>query len=125
MDKRVCLDTDVCIDILKGNERIKNLLELLRESYVCISTITMFELLLRKTNLDIIDKFINLVDIVNFDDKVARVASRIFKNLKEQNTIIEIKDIFIAACSINNNCYLATFNKRDFSKIQDLRILKI
>lgn len=124
MDKRLCLDTDVCIDILKGHERIENLLSILKDSYTCISTVTMFELLLRKTNLDVVEKFISLVDKINFNEDVARVASKIFKDLKERNTIIEIRDIFIAATAIANNCDLATFNKRGFARIKDVRLIE-
>lgn len=125
MDKRLCLDTDVCIEILKNSERIKKLFETESGSQIFVSTITIFELLLRKTNLNVVEDFLNLVNKLPVDENVARLASILFKDLKDKNTTIEIRDLFIAACTIANDCYLATFNKKDFSKIKGIRLIEI
>ena len=122
MDKKLCLDTDICIDILKNNARIHKLLEILENEQIYISSITMFELLLRKTNLEAVEKLFDTVGILYFDDKAARIASEIYKDLSEQGKVIEIRNIFIAACTIVNNCNLITFNKKDFLKIKGLKL---
>ena len=74
MAEKVCLDTDVCIAIIKGEPK-------------------------------------------------AEKVSDIKKELKSKGNIIEIRDIFIASTAINNNCILATFNKKHFSKINELKLL--
>ena len=120
MDEKICLDTDVCIDILKGNERAKKIFEVASENKVHISVITVFELLLRKTNIEIVERFINSINKLPIDDDVARTASKLQKDLLDKNIKIDIRNLFIAACAINNDCELVTFNKKDFLNIGGL-----
>ena len=123
MDEKICLDTDVCIEIVKGNKNLNHFFETDNLPYV--STITVFELLLRKTNLDKIDFLLSKVNILNFDEVSAKKASYIYKELEKFGELIEFRDIFIASISIINNCTLATLNKKHFSRIKGLKLLEI
>ncbi|MFH1316817.1 MAG: type II toxin-antitoxin system VapC family toxin [Candidatus Woesearchaeota archaeon] len=123
MVKKVCLDTDVCIEIIKNSDQGKMILNKIYDHEVSISSITMFELLLRETNLSIIDKFFNRVEILEFNAPSSRIASQIFKNLKSSGKIIEIRDIFIASIAVSNNCELATLNKKHFDVISGLKVI--
>ena len=38
---------------------------------------------------------------------------------------VESRDVFIAATAIVNNCALATFNVRHFSKIEGLKLFEV
>ena len=75
MDEKICLDTDVCIDILKGNERAKKIFEVASENKVHISVITVFELLLRKTNIEIVERFINSINKLSGSKLVPSISS--------------------------------------------------
>ncbi len=123
MDKELCLDTDFCIELLKRKDSVKNIEGILKLSSIYITSITMFELFLRSTNLDIVENFVDSINILYFDDFAAKIASEIYKDLKSKNIFIEIRDLFIAACAIANDCYLVTFNKKDFSHIKNLKLL--
>ena len=125
MDKKVCLDTDACIAIINRKGNYQNLLNKILYSRIFISTVSLFELFLRKTNIDQIENFIKDFEILNFDSTSARIASEILKTLTSESKLIEIRDLFIASTAIANDCTLATFNIKDFKKIKDLKILKL
>jgi tRNA(fMet)-specific endonuclease VapC len=60
--------------------------------------------------------------ILPFDRKAGIKAAEIYKLLKQQNKIIEFRDIFIAATCIVNNQSLITLNNKHFERIQELKL---
>ena len=123
MDQRVCLDTDVIIDILNNQERAQRLINKIENYDIFITSINLFELLQREINLDKIELFRKKVDMLTFDELSSRKASLIFKELKKTGKLIDFRDLFIAAICIVNNCKLATFNKKHFENVKSLRIV--
>ena len=123
MDQRVCLDTDVIIDILNNQERAQRLINKIENYDIFITSINLFELLQREINLDKIELFRKKVDMLTFDELSSRKASLIFKELKKTGKLIDFRDLFIAAICIANNCELATFNKKHFENVKSLRIV--
>ncbi|MBI2671628.1 type II toxin-antitoxin system VapC family toxin [Candidatus Woesearchaeota archaeon] len=123
MDKKICIDTDVCIAILKKDERIEGVRNIIENNEVCISVVTLFELLLRKTRLDIIDNFLRYVQKIPITEEEAREASNLFKELINKGNIIDFKDLFIASTCIVNNYYLLTFNKKHFDRLKEFGLL--
>ena len=125
MDTKVCLDTDVSIEILKKTAKASELLDLTKDSEVYITTISIFELLLRETNLDAIEKLLLRTTILDFSELSARKAAEIFKDLKRKGKIIPLRDLLIASTTISNNCALATLNVKDFRNVKNLKLLEI
>ena len=123
MVQKICLDTDVTIAILNNDDGAFKLIERIEEFDVFISTITLFELLQRETNLDIIEVFRDRVKILNFDELSSRKASSIYKDLKKKGKIVDFRDVFIAAICLVNNCKLATFNEKHFENIEGLKLV--
>lgn len=125
MDEKVCLDTDTCISIVNQKAPYQQILESIAYSSTFVSTVSVFELFLRKTNIEQIETFINDIDILNFDVTVARKASEILKRLKAEGKMIDMRDLFIASTAIINGCKLATLNKKHFENIKELSILEL
>lgn len=125
MEQKVCLDTDVVISILNGEERAEKLVEVIESTDVFISVVTLFELLLRETNLEKIELFRQRVKIIDFNEQASRKASLIFKDLRKKGRLIDFRDIFIASICIVNNSKLATFNKKHFENINELELVHI
>ena len=123
MDTKICLDTDVSIEILKNTAKASKLLDLTKDSEVYITTISVFELLLRETNLDAIEKLLLRTTILDFSELSARKAAEIFKDLKGKGQLMPLRDLLIASIAIANNCTLATLNVKDFENIKDLKLL--
>ncbi len=122
MDTKICLDTDIAIGIINGDKRLEKLIQKMPDYDICITSITVFELLLRETNLDVAKRFVNDSEIIHFNDREVIKASSIFKDLKKKGSLIDIRDIFIAASCIVNNIPLVTFNKKHFERIKELDI---
>ena len=58
-----------------------------------------------------------------FDQASAIEAAKIFQFLQRQGSIIEFRDIFIAATAIVNNLPVKTLNVKDFSRIPDIQLV--
>lgn len=125
MEQKVCLDTDVCIEIVNESPNGKEIINNVLNKEIFVSSITVFELYLRETNLDKINDLLVDFDILPFDENVARIASDISKSLKKSGLLIEFRDIFIAATCIGNKCSLLTLNKKHFERIKGLEVLDI
>lgn len=125
MGQKICLDTSVAIEIVNKKQRGIEISEALTGNDVCITSVTLFELLLRKTNLDSIELFAGSMELLNFDANAARKASEIDKELEKMGTPVGFRDIFIAATALVNDCVLATLNVKDFSRIKGLKLVKI
>lgn len=123
MDLKVCLDTDAVIAIFNNEERAAALIDKIKDCKVFITTITLFEMLLRETNIDQIETFRSKVEVLGFDEPAAREASLISKNLKKLGRLMDFRDIFIAAICLINDCSLATFNRKHFDSIKYLNLL--
>lgn len=123
MDKKICLDTDLCIEIIKGNHLVENFFEEFGTFEVFVSSVTVFELLLRETNLEEVKTFVDSFNVLPFDESCAAKASDIFKGLKKKGKLVDFRDIFIAAGCIINNCKLATLNIRHFENIKELNLV--
>ena len=120
----LCLDTDVSIAIIKDATVLSRISNVAPGRKPFISSVTMFELLLRKTNLEHVEKFIAKTEILNIDCSAARIASQLEKSLKQKGTPTDWRDLFIAATAIANNCELATLNRKDFGNIEGLKLLE-
>ena len=69
----ILCDTDVIIEILKGNEKIIKTIESIGLENIAISSITVMELYfgaLKKKELDKIKKHLKALNIVHFDNDV-------------------------------------------------------
>ncbi len=125
MDKKICLDTDVCIGIINGKIDFKYIFDKFGAYDVYLTSITIFELFLRETNLEEISEFIQNFQVLNFDDTCAKKSSDIFKDLKRKGNLLEFRDVFTASTCMVHNCALLTLNEKHFKKISGLNLLKI
>lgn len=125
IEERVVLDTSVCIEIIKKRQRGVSISNLLLTSEVFLASISLFELLLRRTNLEAVEELLRKVNLLGFDEGSARKAAEVKKELNANGTPIELSDIFIAATAMANNCALATFNVKDFSRIKGLKLVRL
>ncbi len=125
VEQKVCLDTDTAIAILNGEDRVRKLLDSITNAEIFFSTVTLFELLLRETNLHSIETLREKGKLLEFNEAAARKASSILKELKKRGNIIDLRDLFIASICIAHECPLATFNKKHFERIKEfgLRLL--
>jgi predicted nucleic acid-binding protein len=125
MDKKVCLDTDACISFVKGEPQAEKISDLIGDGKLFVSSVTVFELYLRKENLNEVADFLKGIFVLNFDEESAVKASDLQKELRGKGSALDFRDIFIASAAIVNNCSLVTFNQKHFSRIKGLELVKL
>lgn len=122
------LDTDICSYIIRGSSDILN--ERIREhrANLCISSITLAELLFgvaKKGSLRLADSvslFQQLVEVKNWNFEAAEHYAAIRNYLEKSGQSIGNMDMLIAASALAENAILITNNQAHFSKIPSLKI---
>lgn len=124
----ILIDTSVLIEYFRKQNKEKTAFyRLSLRNVLSISTITEFEF-----RIGISPKYSafanhllsNLISIP-FDSACAINASQIYTSLKTQNQLIPPPDIFIAATALTYNMPLSTLNRKHFSRIRELQIIKL
>lgn len=120
----VLLDTNILIDILKGDQET---IEKVQNFYknLAISSITEMELsygALNKAELKKLERFVSLFKVVHLDEKASLLATKLIKKYAKSHNL-DIPDSLIAACALANNYKLFTHNVKDFKYIENIVLL--
>jgi predicted nucleic acid-binding protein len=123
----ICLDTSVLIDYYRKKDKSKSLFFRLTEKYdfFAVSAITEYELCLGNSQEQNIfwNDFFSRVIVLPFDSKSVKQSIGIYKQLKQQNKLIDMPDIMIAGTAMQKNIPLATLNQKHFERISGLIII--
>ena len=128
--KRI-LDTNVCIDVLRGRKKVVDQLALCRPKDCFISVITEFELYQgadrappehREEERAKVSRFMASLQILPFDSSCARIAARLNAGLLNQGTPVSITDVFIAATGLCQQWTVVTNNTKDFRRFDGLTL---
>jgi predicted nucleic acid-binding protein len=126
-DKKMVVDTGIFIEYLRAKDKTKTTLySLPDETVIFISVITLFELLMGATTpekWDDVKKLTDEIEVVSISPEIAQEAAKIFLELKNKNSIIEFRDIFIAATAKVLHLPVKTFNKHHFRRIKNIKLL--
>jgi len=124
----ILLDTDICIELLRGNF---NVIER-RQGYdekVAISFMTVAELFYgaeksnnKSKNTNLITQFLLTVDIIHSDLEILIKFGKLKALLGKVGNILSDADIFIAATAIVKCNMLISGNANHFKRIEALRI---
>ena len=127
----VCLDTSFIVDVLRGNEKIKIILQRLTDGSeaITVTSPSIMELvkgaylgLDSKREIEGIERLVLSSVVLDFDKKSAFSAGKIEAELKKKGEMIQVEDIMIAAIVVENNETLLTRNVKHFERIKDLKI---
>ncbi len=128
---RRLLDTNVCIDILRGRKKIVDRLSACRPKDCFISVVTEFELFqgadrapaqYREEEYAKVLRFVASLQVLPFDSECARIAARLNAGLLNRGTPVSITDVFIAATGLRHQSTTVTNNTKDFLKIEGLTL---
>ncbi len=116
MENKICLDSNIIIDILKNKE---NILEILNKTTgeFYTTTINIFEVLNGKKSEEA-HLLLNSLKKEVFDTESATIASNLFKKLKDRGNLIDARDLFIASICISKEMHLLTRNKNHFERLK-------
>lgn len=125
----ILLDSSILIELFRSTNKENTLFYKLTsiESDFAISVITHYEIFIGSNNKQesFWNNFFDSVEIINFDFSSSIQATKIYKELKKSNKMIDLADILIAATCISNNVKLATLNVNHFERIKNLELIKI
>lgn len=128
---RRLLDTNVCIDILRGRKKVVDRLAACRPKDCSISVITEFELFqgadrapaqYREEEYAKVLRFVASLQVLPFDSECARIAAHLNAGLLNRGTPVSITDVFIAATGLRHQSTTVTNNTKDFLKIEGLTL---
>lgn len=63
--------------------------------------------------------------VLPFDLACSKIAAKIYQDLKVENQLISLPDIFIAATAIAHDLQLLTLNRKHFERITALKLYEI
>ena len=120
----IILDTNILIEILKGNQKTIKTVESL-DSKISISSISVMELFygaLNKAELNKLEKFVSLFNIIYLDENISKIAIKLIKTYAKSHSL-DIPDSLIAATALTTNAKLFTYNKKDFKYIDKVELI--
>lgn len=127
---RYMLDTDVCIELIRGKSPA--LLASLRKrkvGSVAISSITLAELQYGAAKSRDPDRnrlalihFVAPLEVLSFDDRAAGAYGKLRANLERAGRPIGPLDTLIAAHALSAKLTVVTNNQREFSRVADLHV---
>ncbi|MEO8615292.1 MAG: type II toxin-antitoxin system VapC family toxin [Luteolibacter sp.] len=126
------LDTNVCIDVLRGRPEVVARFRVHSPEDFVVSVITEFELLngtgrapeaFRDSEKRKVNSLLAQFQIIPFDSECAKLAGKVHASLLNDGTPVGIMDVFIAATAMKLEIPVVTSNLRDFSRFQSLVLL--
>jgi len=120
----ILLDTNVLIEILKGNEKTIQKVEALN-SELYISSVTVMELYygaINKPEVKKLEKFMLLFTVVHIDTKISIRSTALIKMYAKSHGL-DIPDSLIAATALEKEVTLFTYNTKDFKYISNIKLI--
>ncbi len=124
----IVLDTDICIELLRGNKKVLKK----RAAFsgdVAISFMAVGELFYGARNSSfpeenelLVEKFILTVPVIQTDIPILKRFGDLKARLKKNNRLLPDADIFVAAVALEKADTLVTGNVKHFERIEGLKI---
>ncbi len=122
----ICVDTDIIIDYLKGNQ-YKQILNILVKKYKCLVTpITVFELYyggFYTGAIKPVEDVLTIFDLLCWTKEASKESAKIYAELIKKGARIEMRDALIAGICISQKVSLVTRNIKHFQRIKDLHTI--
>lgn len=123
------LDTNVCIHFFKANPKVVARIKKVDLSSIAVTTSVLAELYFGafhskqvSKNLERIDEFIQLIQVIPDSEASAKIFGDIKAKLFTAGKPIDDFDIHIASIALLNNCVLVTNNQSHFKRVPNLNL---
>ncbi len=129
----VCVDSDVLIDHLRGDEYATRRLEALEVGSILSTTaINAFELYYganktrkREENTRAVERLLGRLVLLDVGVRAAERAGEMAAQLEVEGVSSGFRDILIGATAVTNGCELLTRNFQHFERIPGLKLVKM
>ena len=121
------LDTDVCIELFKHNEKVLEAVERVGAENCFITELTIAELFYGAAKSGHAEHFLDVDYILQAFDQIPLLPSlRLYgtnkATLENQGKKIGEFDLLIGSCAVYNNLVMVTSNIKHFERIPDIEI---
>ena len=120
----ILLDTNILIEILKGNRKTIEHVQNLNQT-LAISSITVMELYYgarNKAEVNKLEKFVSLFEIIHLNEAISSHATQLIKTYAKSHAL-DIPDGLIAATALVSRAAFFTYNTKDFKYIKGLDLV--
>ena len=124
----ILLDTDICIELLRGNPKVIDKRQGYEEK-IAISFMSVAELFygaeksnFAVKNIRLIEEFLLTIEVINSDIEILKKFGEIKAKLVSAGNILADADIFIAATTLSKCNMLITGNLNHFRRIEELKL---
>ncbi len=128
----LCLDTDILIDLLRGESKTVEEIKQLEDKFELVTTaINLFELYYgaykigRERNIEAVKEVARRVEVLNLTEKSAEISGKILAELEKRGEAIDFRDVMIAGIVIENNITLYTRNVKHFKRVAGINLYRI
>ncbi|MBI5398967.1 type II toxin-antitoxin system VapC family toxin [Candidatus Woesearchaeota archaeon] len=126
-----CLDTNVVVDLFRGDRAILAKLENLGGHY-CITSIIACELYKganlaarREESVKLVDDFIDNAELLDFNEEACRKFGEQYALLKRLGKPTQDADLMIGCIALVHNVTLVTRNGKDFAGVEGLNVISV
>lgn len=131
--KKYLLDTNICIEILRGNEAVGGKLQTVGIEDCCISEITVIELkvgaelakakaLPGKYRDQHVELFISSLTVIPISSAIELFAKEKVRLQLAGSPVHNNFDLLIGCTAVSNNLIMVTENIKDFKNIDSIRL---
>ncbi len=125
--KQFLLDTDICIEIFKHNEKVLSKISEVGETNCFITEITIAELFYgaaksgREEHYEDVALILKLFDVIPLFSSLRLYGINKYKLEKQKKTIGEF-DLLIGSCAVHNNMVMVTSNIKHYVNVPRIAI---
>ena len=127
MEDTAMIDTCIFIEYFRVSDKRKAYFTelLVRYPKLGVFSIAKYEVLCGASDKDMAfwESCFQQIMVLPFEDSTITMARKIYRQLKQENKLIDTTDILIAATAMVNDLPLATFNRNHFERIRGLRMV--
>jgi tRNA(fMet)-specific endonuclease VapC len=121
------LDTDICIELIKHNERVLDKVEAIGADHCFVTEITIAELFYGAAKSGRPEQFNDVEYILqSFDLKPLLPSLRLYGEnkaiLEDKGQMIGEFDLLIGSCAVHNNLVMVTSNLKHFDHIPNITL---
>ncbi len=126
----IVIDTDILIDLLREKEyAVIKIKELEKNQELATTDVNAFELYFgaynssnKERNLTSTKGLLKTLTLLHTNEDIMETAGRIFAEMRAKGKMVEIRDLLIAAITLQNGYKLLTNNRDHFEWIEGLTL---
>ncbi|MDA3836685.1 MAG: type II toxin-antitoxin system VapC family toxin [Nanoarchaeota archaeon] len=130
MGNKICLDTDILIDFLRGKAYASEwILDTEKTNTLATTTINLFELYYGasisetpKEKTIAVDELKKNLVILELAAEDSKLAGEKMAELKTQGNMIDFRDVLVSAIAMNEGFSIKTNNLKHFQRINGLEV---